>query len=79
MNTPIPPDPEDMNDERSEWAEQALDLFIGFTGCDEQDALCDLLANLAHLCDRKGWSMENELRRARMHYKDETENQGTQF
>ena len=74
-----PPDPEDMNGFRSEWAEHALREFTILTECDRQDALCDLLCDLAHWCDRNGFQFSDELRRARMHYNEETGGQGTQM
>jgi len=70
---PIPPDPEEMNDLRAQWAESALRDFRENTGTDLEDAVCDLLADLMHWCDRHGQDFEHELRRAQLHYEAETE------
>ena len=68
----LPPDPERMNDQRAERAAAALQIFQTVTGTDPEDALCDLLADLMHWCDRNGCAFSNELRRARFHYEEET-------
>jgi hypothetical protein len=68
----LPPDPENMNDARAHWALAALHAFHTATGVDEEDALPDLLCDLMHLADRKGWDFDPELERARMHYEAET-------
>jgi hypothetical protein len=68
----LPPDPEGMNDKRAEWAAQALAAFIERTNTDEQDAVCDLLADLIHWCDRHGIAFDDQLARARYHYDAET-------
>jgi hypothetical protein len=75
----LPPDPEKMNEERADWAQSAIDTFMDETGCDFEDSVCDLLANLAHLCDRKGLNFEHELNRARDHYSAETNYKGKQL
>ena len=69
---PLPPDPEEMNDERSTWAESIILTFMDLTRTDRGDALSDLLCDLMHWCDRNGQDFEAELRRGRMHYRDET-------
>lgn len=71
-NKPIPPDPEGMNDERSEWAAAALVAFRKRTGTDQGDAVADLLADLMHYCDRHGMDFSHELARAEQHYGEET-------
>jgi hypothetical protein len=74
-NTDLPPDPDGKNDERANWALNALNEFIRCTGPDEEDALCDLLCDLMHLADRREDHMpdfEAVLRRARYHYEAET-------
>ena len=70
---PLPPDPEEMNDKRADWAASAIDDFGQQTGTDLEDAVSDLLADLMHWCDRNGQDFEHELRRARQHYEAETE------
>lgn len=69
----LPPDPEDMNEERSRWAEAAILEFQQQTGTDLEDAVSDLLADLMHWCDRHGSDFDHELQRARYHYDEETE------
>jgi hypothetical protein len=61
-------------DRRADVAEDALKLFIGLTGIDNEDALGDLLSDLMHLCDRTDayGAFDEMLRCARMHYRDET-------
>ncbi len=75
----LPPDPEEKNDERAEWAHACIELFRQQTGADLEDALCDLLADLAHWCDRNNLNFVAELRRGRFHYDEETDNEGTQM
>lgn len=75
----VPPDPEKMNDERAEWAAAAIEAFEGQTRTDREDAVCDLLADLAHWCDRNDMNMGHELRRAIDHYDAETNSKGKQF
>jgi hypothetical protein len=68
----LPPDPDVMNDERAGWAGQAIATFMLATGSDREDALADLLADLMHWCDRRGFSFAAELERGRNHYETET-------
>lgn len=68
----LPPDPDGKNEDRAEWAEQALATFMKRTGTDREDALCDLLADLMHWADRNGGDFDSQLDRARMHYEAET-------
>lgn len=68
----VPPDPERMNDKRSAWASAAVRAFIDETGTDEEDAVCDLVADLMHWCDRHGYEFDVELGRGRSHYDAET-------
>jgi hypothetical protein len=67
----LPPDPESMNDNRAEWASTAIRHFQCTTGTDWEDAVCDLLCDLMHFCDREGFTFGDELDRARMHYEAE--------
>lgn len=70
----LPPDPDDLNDDRASWAAHALNQFSRLTGCDEQDeAIGDLLGNLMHWCDRNGKNFEEELAQGRAYYAKETE------
>lgn len=71
-NKPIPPDPEEMNDERAQWADVAISAFQMMTRTDIEDAICDLTADLMHWCDRHGFDFDHELERGRNHYHEET-------
>lgn len=68
----LPPDPDDMNDSRAEWAGYALAAFIDQTGAAREDAVSDLICDLMHLADRTGISFAADLERARCHYEAET-------
>ena len=72
--TQLPADPEGINDERAVWGRAAIEVFQDVTGSDDGDALGDLLGDLMHLCDRTDayGAFDEMLRRARMHYRDET-------
>jgi hypothetical protein len=68
----LPPDPDDLNDHRAEWASAALREFQRTTNDVNEDALAGLLAGLMHWCDRHGTDFEHELTRARSMYGNET-------
>ena len=68
----LPPDLDDMNDSRAEWAGYALAAFTSQTGADDESAVADLLCDLMHLADRSGTNFNADLERARMHYTCET-------
>ena len=70
---PLPPDPEGQNGDRARWAGAALELFMKTTGCDLEDSLGDLLADLRHWADRNGFDWQLALDRAMGHYAEETE------
>jgi hypothetical protein len=74
----LPPDPEEMNDERADWAEAALGAFQEETGTDDGDAIGDLLSNLMHWCDRNNADFAAEVRRGYFHYYEETSGMGPQ-
>jgi hypothetical protein len=67
----LPPDLEEQNGERSNWAKTALVAFHLETGTDFGDVVCDLLCDLQHFCDRHGINFAHELDRANVHYADE--------
>lgn len=67
-----PPDPEQMNGDRAEWAAAALRHFQCIIGCDYEDSLGDLLGDLMHFADRENFDFELALDRARGHYAAET-------
>jgi hypothetical protein len=68
----MPPDSDGMNDKRTHWAFVALMAFMAETGTDREDAVCDLVCDLMHWCDRNGMIFDAELERARWHYGAET-------
>lgn len=65
-------DPENMNEQRAEFARQAMMTFMSATGTDAEDAVSDLLNDLMHYSDSKGYDFDAELQRARRSYVDET-------
>jgi hypothetical protein len=67
----LPPDPDELNDKRAEWADRAIVEFQDATGTDREDALADLLCNLMHWCDRNGFGFDEELEHGRGMYQDE--------
>jgi hypothetical protein len=70
--TKLPPDPENRNHERAQWAETAVSAFRRETGADFEDSLPDLLCDLMHLADRRGWDFAEAMERAQAHYEVET-------
>lgn len=62
------------NTERAAWASVALHAHSTTTGGDDEDAVCDLLANLGHYCDANGMSFATQLQRACDHYHAESKN-----
>lgn len=83
---PLPPeDPEGgdewspTNEHRAGWAGLALKTFNLATGSDLEDAVADMIADLAHWCDRHGLKLADEIDRARGMYGEETEGKGAQF
>jgi hypothetical protein len=88
MKISVPLDPEEMNQKRANAAERALLVFAqDFGETDEwkylgglaEQNLADLLADLAHFCDRNQVQMKNCLSIAASHYAEETDHTGTQF
>jgi hypothetical protein len=61
---PLLPDPDGQNDDRAAWAGSAPLVFMQVTGTDEENALADLLADLMHWADRKGYDFDAPLERA---------------
>ena len=68
----LPPDPEEMNDQRAAWAAAALFHFRTCCRTDYEDALADLLCDLMHWADRANFDFDAALFRARFHYDAET-------
>jgi len=53
----LPPDPDNMNEERAAWAGACIQAMSDMTGCEPgQEALGDLVCNLFHWGDRNGFS-----------------------
>lgn len=72
-STGLPPDPDGQNEERAAaWAGVALAAFMEETGADEEDAICDLLADLRHWCDRNGERWAEVIDHAMKVYEAET-------
>ena len=76
------------NDDRAHWAEAALLAFAQRTGLakdmvvDKEDSffiISDLLADLAHWCDRHEVDLPAALIHAGQHYRAETDGTGKQF
>lgn len=85
---PIPPDPDKMNDKRAQAAERALLAFAEDIGEIHQRGklgelaaqnLSDLLADMAHFCDREGISLSKCWSNARSNYGEESDGRGKQF
>jgi hypothetical protein len=64
MTTDQPPN----NLNRAAWADKAIRVFREATGCDHEDSLGDLLADLMHWSDARNFDFEAALLRARDHY-----------
>jgi hypothetical protein len=92
MAQPIPPDATAeegiSNAQRSQWAESALLAFAHKTGeiskviGDGEEPffiVADLLADIAHWCDRNDVNFQSALEYAARHYKTETASEGTQL
>lgn len=84
----LPRDPDEMNDKRASAARRALLFFArDFGETDDegeistfaQQNISDLIADLAHLCDRQGIEILRCFSNARSNYSEETENSGGQF
>jgi hypothetical protein len=83
-----PADDGPSNDDRALWAEAALLAFAQRTGLaketvgDKEDSffiISDLLADLAHWCDRNEVDLPSALIHAAEHYRAETNGRGKQF
>lgn len=68
----LPPDPDNLNSDRAEWAGAAINAFIATTATEPECALPDLLCNLMHWADRQGESFHSCLEQARLCYAEET-------
>ena len=49
---------------RAHWAEVAIRAFQQETGCDPEDSLGDLLTNLMHWAEARGFSFDLAIQRA---------------
>jgi hypothetical protein len=73
----LPPDPEEMNDQRAAWAEDALEQFASQTrhradDRDWEEIVSDFLSNMHHFCDRAGLNWGACVDRGHDHYYEET-------
>ena len=68
----LPPDPENKNDNRANWARKALIQYMACCGTDAENAVIDLLADLRHFCDRVDIDCDEAFIDARDHYLEET-------
>jgi hypothetical protein len=91
MPKELPPDPFSMNESRARWAGRVLSFCDRFGEPQDYPAskkeirenlegkLSDLVADLAHFCDREGLSMKIVVRGATRRYQITTDGQGTQL
>jgi hypothetical protein len=77
----VPSDFDGENANRANSARLAIDAFLSARKADRQDAVQDLLCNLAHYCDRTGEDLLTALRIAKTNYEAETQGPrpGSQF
>jgi hypothetical protein len=80
----LPPDPERMNRKRASWAKTAIEAFGAETGQTIKgdgaaEIVMDLIADIAHFCDRARIRLDDLYFRAETHYSTETNGQGSQF
>jgi len=68
----LPPDPENLNDDRAEWAGNAIAAFMQTTRTEPENILSDLLCDLMHWADRQEECFDSALERARWHHAQET-------
>jgi hypothetical protein len=68
----LPPDPENMNDERADRAAAIIRSYQSTTAFCTKHALASLLRDLMHWTDRNCTWFENELAVARDYYAEET-------
>jgi len=61
-----------MNEQRADWAAEALSTFQRATGTDNDTLLGDFLCDLLHWCHREDQDFDAALERAREHYAAET-------
>jgi hypothetical protein len=78
-NDPESPEYQDMNGQRSGWAQAGLMAYAAATGSDLQDLIADLIGDLGHFCDRHGLDLRHELDRGEEMYRFETQEKGKQF
>jgi hypothetical protein len=77
----MPSAPDNMNDLRAQWADDALVSFEREHGDDGEHLqnFADLLCNFGHWCDRNSLQLSEALKLAAMTYSSDTEGQGGQF
>jgi hypothetical protein len=73
----IEPAPERVtNAHRAKWAEACVSVFIQHTGCDDEDALGDLLCDLMHFAHQRDYDLPAALDRALGHFEEELVDEG---
>jgi hypothetical protein len=77
----LPPDPDEFNSNRADWAGLAVDTFQGEAGTEDKHAVADLICNLGHFLDRNPdyGTLAEAIRRGRSYYEEETDSEGKQF
>jgi hypothetical protein len=80
------PDPDGQNSDRASWAQVGLEAFADEVGLDlnpdvdgPEDAVHDLIVDLAHYCQREGLELGKIIAGAVRVYSEETGGKGTQF
>lgn len=91
MAKKLPPDPYSMNESRATWAGRVVGFCDRYGETTEYPAtkkeaqdnlegkLADIVADLAHFCDKEGLSMKRVVRGAIRRYSVTTNDQGTQL
>ena len=64
------------NLDRANWADKAIRSFRKQTGCDYEDSLGDLIADLMHWADARDFDFDAAFYRARHHYEAELSEEG---
>lgn len=64
--------PHTINVSRAAWAREAVEAFGSITGADlYEEAACDLICDIGHLCDQEGFDFVALLRKAVGYWKIE--------
>lgn len=91
MPNKLPPDPHSMNESRARWGQRVLSFCDRFGDPSDypatkkqirenlEEKLADLVADLAHFCDKENLSMKKAIKSATRRYQITTDHQGTQL